>query len=71
MSPKIVRSITESPSHYSDLEKKSVKELLLSINHEDATVPGLVKKVIPQISRLVPRIVEKMKLGGRLFYNGA
>jgi N-acetylmuramic acid 6-phosphate etherase len=71
MSPRTLRSVTESPSRYSDLEKKSVKELLLSINQEDETVPGIVKRVIPQISRLVPKIVEKMKLGGRLFYIGA
>jgi N-acetylmuramic acid 6-phosphate etherase len=63
--------ITESPSRYSDLELKSVKELLFSINKEDQTVPVMVKKVIPMLNRLVPKIIDKMKNGGRLFYIGA
>ncbi len=71
MSRKKLPAVTESPSLYSDLEKKSVRELLISINREDAGVPLMVKKVIPAISRLVPEIVKKMKSGGRLFYIGA
>lgn len=49
----------------------SVKELLTNINKEDQTVPHAVAQVIPQIERLVERIVEKMNAGGRLFYTGA
>jgi N-acetylmuramic acid 6-phosphate etherase len=71
MSKKKITSITESPSHYSDLENKSILDLLISINSEDMTVPMMVKKIIPAISRLVPKIVQKMKSGGRLFYIGA
>jgi N-acetylmuramic acid 6-phosphate etherase len=71
MNKKRSSSVTESPSHYSNLEKKSIRDLLISINREDAKVPPIVKKVIPAISRLVPEIVKRMKLGGRLFYIGA
>lgn len=64
-------SITESESLYNNLEEMSVKELLESINTEDQKVPGIVKKSIPEIERLVEAIVIRMKKGGRLFYIGA
>ena len=64
-------STTESPSYYDNLEKMSVLELLTNINKEDQTVPHAVAMVIPQIEKLVERIVEKMHRGGRLFYTGA
>lgn len=41
------------------------------MNKEDQTVPIAVSKIIPDIERLVERIVEKMQEGGRLFYTGA
>ena len=62
---------TESSSNYSDLEKMSVRDLLLNINREDKTVPLVVEKVIPQIERLVNEVAKKMQDGGRLFYIGA
>jgi N-acetylmuramic acid 6-phosphate etherase len=64
-------STTESPSYYDHLEKMSVHELLTNINREDQKVPHAVAMVIPQIEKLVERIVEKMHRGGRLFYTGA
>jgi N-acetylmuramic acid 6-phosphate etherase len=64
-------SITESESLYNNLEEMSVKELLESINTEDQKVPGIVKKSIPEIERLVEAVVIRMKKGGRLFYIGA
>jgi N-acetylmuramic acid 6-phosphate etherase len=64
-------STTESTSYYDNLEKMSASELLTNINKEDQTVPHAVAKVISQIEKLVERIVEKMKEGGRLFYTGA
>lgn len=64
-------SITESSSHYRDLEKMSVHDLLTNINREDKTVPFAIEKVIPQIEVLVLEIVKKMNGGGRLFYIGA
>jgi N-acetylmuramic acid 6-phosphate etherase len=64
-------SITEADSLYNDLEKKSVKELLLSIHEEDKKVLPAVFKVLPQIEKLVEQICVRMKKGGRLFYIGA
>ncbi len=62
---------TEQSSHYEHLEKMSVIELLSNINNEDKTVPHAVVKSLPQIEALVTKVVEKMKLGGRLYYIGA
>ncbi|PLK44194.1 N-acetylmuramic acid 6-phosphate etherase [Emticicia sp. TH156] len=62
---------TESSSHYDNLEKMSVHELLININKEDKTVPDAVEKCIPQIEALVSQIVPRMKTGGRIFYIGA
>lgn len=62
---------TEQSSHYEQLEHMSVADLLSNINNEDKTVPIAVEKALPQIETLVTKVVEKMKLGGRLFYIGA
>lgn len=62
---------TEQSSKYEQLENMSVIDLLTNINNEDKTVPLAVEKALPQIETLVTRVVEKMKLGGRLFYIGA
>ena len=65
------KRITESSSKYRHLDKMSVKELLTNINKEDKTVPYAIEKVIDKIEPLVKTIVEKMEIGGRLFYIGA
>lgn len=62
---------TEESSYYDDLEKMSIHELLININNEDKKVPLAVEKSIPQIEKLVEKIVEKFEEGGRLFYIGA
>jgi N-acetylmuramic acid 6-phosphate etherase len=62
---------TESDSHYSDLEKKSVHDLLLNINKEDQSVAHAVFKSLPQIENLLNVLIDKMQQGGRLFYIGA
>ncbi len=62
---------TEQNSKYEHLEKMSVSELLSNINNEDKTVPLAVEKALPQIEKLVEKIVSNMKNGGRLFYIGA
>jgi len=62
---------TESDSKYNHLEKMEVVEILKNINQEDKTVANAVEKVIPAIEELVSEIVQKMKVGGRLFYLGA
>ncbi len=63
--------ITEQPSRYDHLESMSVLELLTAMNIEDQSVPLAVKAVIPQIEKLVEAIIDKMVMGGRLFYIGA
>ncbi len=65
------KRITESDSHYRHLDKMSVTELLININKEDKTVPAAIEKAIPQIEQLVQAVVDKMLMGGRLFYLGA
>ena len=62
--------ITEQPSLYDNLEKKSVREILEDINREDQKVALAVQKAIPQIELLVNQIVPRMKQGGRIFYMG-
>jgi N-acetylmuramic acid 6-phosphate etherase len=64
-------SVTESSSHYQDLEKMSVHDLLVNINKEDKSVPHAIEKSLAPIEKLVNAIVEKMRQGGRLFYIGA
>ncbi|MDQ4141688.1 MAG: N-acetylmuramic acid 6-phosphate etherase [Bacteroidota bacterium] len=64
-------STTETASHFDNLEKMSVNELLTNINQEDKTVPLAVEKAIPQLEALVKVVIEKMRAGGRLFYIGA
>jgi N-acetylmuramic acid 6-phosphate etherase len=66
-----MKRTTEEDSLYTDLEKKSVTDLLRGINQEDKTVPLAVEKAIPQIEALVNVIVARMEAGGRLFYIGA
>ena len=59
--------ISEQPSLYNDLEKKSVREILEDIKK----VALAIQKAIPQIEKLVTQIVPRMKQGGRIFYMGA
>ena len=65
------QKITESESLYDNLDQMSVRELLDGINNEDRKVAIAVGREIPKIEKLVTRIVERMRRGGRLFYIGA
>lgn len=62
---------TEATSRHSDLEKKTVREILEGINSEDKTVPLAVEKAIPQMEKFVNEAAARMERGGRLFYIGA
>lgn len=68
---KYSKKITESSSNYDNLEDMSVHELLVNINKEDHLVPAAVEKVIPQIEAFVEKALDRMEMGGRLFYIGA
>ncbi|WP_300600598.1 N-acetylmuramic acid 6-phosphate etherase [Niabella sp.] len=63
--------ITEQPSNYRDLEKKTIEELTRFINAEDKSVAPAIEKELPRINTLIEVIVEKITNGGRLFYVGA
>ena len=65
------KKTTEQDSNYNHLEKMSISELLININKEDKTVAFAVEKAIPQIKLLTESIIEKLHIGGRLFYIGA
>ena len=52
------KKITESDSNYDKLEKKSSSDLLKIINKEDQSVANNVKDAIPQIDKLVKKIVK-------------
>lgn len=67
----VKKNTTESESRFHDLDKMTTRELLVNMNEEDKKVPYVVEKLIPQIEKLVDRIVERMESGGRLFYIGA
>ncbi len=66
-----METTTERESHYKNLEKQTVREILENINNEDKTVPFAVEKALPQIEALAAITAERMKNGGRLFYIGA
>jgi len=64
-------SHTEADSNYDNLENMSIRDILINMNTEDATVPKAISRAMPQIEALVPEIVKQMEKGGRLFYVGA
>lgn len=66
-----MQTTTEKESHYQNLEKMSVAEILQNINKEDQTVAVSVSKALPQVEKLATVVAERMKAGGRLFYIGA
>jgi len=66
-----MNKVTEADSHYDSLEQMSTVDLLHNINNEDEKVARIIKQQIPSIVSLIEVIVEKLKLGGRLFYLGA
>ena len=55
--------ISEQPSLYNDLEKKSVHEILVDINREDQKVALAIQKTIPQIEKLVTQRSEERRVG--------
>lgn len=62
--------LTEQPSKYNDLEKKSVDELIRDINAEDKTVALAIEKVLPELGTMISAIEHQLRNGGRMFYCG-
>ena len=54
-----------------DIDLLPISEILTRINEADQTVPEAVKCAIPEIARVVERVVSAFHNGGRLFYIGA
>lgn len=54
-----------------DIDIVSTEEILVKINNEDKTVAYAVEKEIPNITKLVDKVVESFYKDGRLIYIGA
>ena len=66
-----MEKITEEPSLYNDLEKKSIEELTSGLITEYKKIAPAVEAAKPQLDRLLTAVVEKVKAGGRMIYLGA
>ncbi|MBR0293227.1 MAG: N-acetylmuramic acid 6-phosphate etherase [Acidaminococcaceae bacterium] len=53
------------------IDEASALEIMKLINAEDQTVPKAVKKILPDISRAIIVIANRLSHGGRLFYIGS
>lgn len=63
----VFQKITEADSLHSNLEQKSINELLQGIHEEDQNAVQAVGKVLPQIERLIENVVLQLKKGGGCF----
>ena len=63
--------ITETDSLYQNIDKMSLKDILINMNFEDKKVALAVQKTIPIITQFIEFTIPKIKKGGRLFYMGA
>jgi N-acetylmuramic acid 6-phosphate etherase len=53
-----------------EISSLPTEEILRLMNEEDARVPEAVAEVLPDMTRAVEAIVERLRAGGRLFYIG-
>jgi len=53
------------------IDRVSTRELLTIINQEDAGVPAAVGAAVGSIAAFLDALLERVRLGGRLFYIGA
>ena len=54
-----------------NLDSLSVSEACKLMNEEDAKVAGAVKQAIPEISKVIEKVIDSFNQGGRLIYMGA
>lgn len=66
-----MEKITESPSLYNNLEKKSIEELTTGLLTEYKKIALAIETAKPQLDNLLRSVVEKVKQGGRMIYLGA
>lgn len=57
--------------HTQDIDRVSTLEIVERINAEDRTVADVVARALPNIAQAIDAIVERLRMGGRLFYVGA
>lgn len=53
------------------LDEMSISEILTTMNEEDETIALAVRQVLPQIEKVVEKVANAFKIGGRLIYVGA
>ena len=64
--------LTEQRNPASDgIDARETSEIVRIINEEDRKVADSVTPELPQIAKAVDGIVERLRVGGRLFYIGA
>jgi N-acetylmuramic acid 6-phosphate etherase len=63
--------LTEEESKYKDLELMGPADIIRAINEEDNGVAEAVAMALPQVEKLIARVIEVFNKGGRLFYIGA
>jgi len=68
---KFVRATEQRNSRTRGLDLLSTRDLLRTLNREDATVPRAVAKEIPAIARAVEIMAHALSTRGRVFYVGA
>lgn len=61
----------ESNPKSASLDEMPTADILKTMNEEDQTIAGAVRKVLPQIEQTVDSVVAAFKAGGRLIYTGA
>ncbi|WP_315907091.1 N-acetylmuramic acid 6-phosphate etherase [Priestia koreensis] len=54
-----------------NIDQSSSLDIIKMINEEDQSVAFTVQKILPTIARVIDRIVDRAKKGGRIFYIGA
>ena len=55
--------VTEQPSLYDHLEKKSVAEIIKDINDEDKKVPMAIEKALPELEKIITAIENQLRAG--------
>jgi len=66
-----MKPITEQVNPRStDIDRRSTLEILTIINQEDRTVADAVSRVLDSVAEAVDLIVNRLEIGGRLFYVG-
>jgi len=69
--PSQSRRTEQRSSRSRSLDQQSTRDIVRTINREDATVARAVARELPQIARAVDVIVDRIGKGGRLLYVGA